>query len=79
MVIHWAGEGSQVIVALTRDINPTATSTSNVYMSYDYGVNFTDVSDKLMIGASRSIIHMYYNSPVYNNHVSFQLLHLQFV
>jgi hypothetical protein len=73
MVIHWAGEGSDVIVALTRDINPTSSSDSRVFISYNYGKNFTEVSrTRMRINGSRdSIIHIYYNSPVYNSHYVF--------
>uniref|UniRef100_A0ABM0M9V2 Sortilin-related receptor-like n=1 Tax=Saccoglossus kowalevskii TaxID=10224 RepID=A0ABM0M9V2_SACKO len=41
MIVHWAGEGSKVIVALTRDETTQPVSTSQVYFSMDYGVSFS--------------------------------------
>ena len=71
MVIHWAGENSQVIMALTKDVPPRANS-SKVYLSRDYGVSFTEIQDSLMkISSSQSsVLDKFYNSPVYNSHVS---------
>jgi hypothetical protein len=74
MVIHWEGEDSKVIVALTRDISPGNLSTSQVYISYDYGASFTSATEKLKLNnATDSLIHMYYNSPAYNSHVCMQV------
>lgn len=71
MVIHWAGEGSDVIVALTRDISPNPlSSTSQVYISRDYGKTFQE--NRLMLDSTTpGIIDLYYNSPVYKSHYIF--------
>ena len=72
MIIHWAGENSDVIVALTRDLEPIdnpATSTSRTYLSYDYGKNF-QVKTMALNRTHNATIDKFYNSPVYNSHVS---------
>ncbi|XP_077985900.1 sortilin-related receptor-like [Glandiceps talaboti] len=40
MIVHWAGANSDVIVALTRQMEADETSSSQVYFSYDYGATF---------------------------------------
>jgi len=70
MVIHWAGENSPVIVALTRDPAPTTGSTSKLFISRNYGDTFENVYRSVMINAStNSTLEIYYNSPVFNSHV----------
>ena len=69
MIIHWAGAGSKVIVALTRDIKQTGKSSSNLYISEDYGRSFN--KKRLRTGSkSEPVIERFYNSPVYKSHVS---------
>ncbi|XP_075695287.1 sortilin-related receptor [Rhinoderma darwinii] len=47
IVVHWAGERSNVIVGLTRDsLGSLGIKSSNVYVSYDYGKSFKRISDK---------------------------------
>ena len=72
MIIHWAGENSDLIIALTKDIHPTLTSssTSSVYVSNDYGTTFVKKSLKLSSNGDDAIIDKFYNSPVRNTHVS---------
>ena len=65
MIINWAGEGSDVIIALTKDIHPDENSTSNVYISSNYGGSFS-----LVHSLQNATIDKYYNSHVLKNHVS---------
>ncbi|XP_078593117.1 sortilin-related receptor-like isoform X1 [Branchiostoma floridae x Branchiostoma japonicum] len=65
LVIHWAGEGSDLIVALAREPHATAQSTSNVYISQDYGKTFVEKQQTYMRleNNSASIIDNFYHSP----------------
>ncbi|XP_071492134.1 sortilin-related receptor-like [Diadema antillarum] len=47
LIVHWAGENSDVILCLTRSITQTAASTSNVYISTDYGASFDEVTTQM--------------------------------
>uniref|UniRef100_A0A6Q2ZM28 Sortilin-related receptor n=1 Tax=Esox lucius TaxID=8010 RepID=A0A6Q2ZM28_ESOLU len=73
MVVHWAGEKSNVIVALARDsVGATGPKTSSVYVSYDYGKSFTAISDKFQLSGekvkagSKPVISQFYHSPADN-------------
>ena len=76
MIIHWAGEGSKVMVALTKNPLPdelpdTSNEDTTVYFSYDYGKSFVEKqSENMKIGNKRALIDKFYNSPIYNSHVS---------
>lgn len=69
MYINWAGAGSQVIVALARDFNPTSLSTSRLFISSDYGVSFTE---KLLYytTSTPAVLHYFRHSSVVYSHVS---------
>lgn len=105
MVVHWAGEKSNVIVALARDstgspgpktssvkappwfcwtqvlpvwvrmLNQLPALPVQVYVSYDYGTTFTDVSDKFQLPGPKAdeedvpIISQFYHSPADNKRV----------
>ncbi|XP_062275245.1 sortilin-related receptor [Scomber scombrus] len=78
MVVHWAGEKSNVIVALARDsAGATGPKTSSVYVSYDYGTAFTLVSDKFQLAGakakdgSKQVISQFYHSPADNRRYLF--------
>uniref|UniRef100_A0A672I1R6 Sortilin-related receptor n=1 Tax=Salarias fasciatus TaxID=181472 RepID=A0A672I1R6_SALFA len=78
MVVHWAGEKSNVIVALARDsAGATGTKTSSVYVSYDYGTTFALVSEKFqLVGAkvkdgAKQVISQFYHSPADNRRYLF--------
>ncbi|XP_062570173.1 LOW QUALITY PROTEIN: sortilin-related receptor-like [Saccostrea cucullata] len=72
MIVHWAGAGSEVIIALSRSSHPTNSSTSNLFMSYDYGKSFQNMKHSILIPHGMTpIIHHYYNSRVYNSHYIF--------
>ncbi|XP_039986583.1 sortilin-related receptor isoform X1 [Xiphias gladius] len=78
MVVHWAGEKSNVIVALARDsAGATGPRTSSVYVSYDYGTTFMLVSDKFQLSGARfkegskQVISQFYHSPADNRRYLF--------
>lgn len=77
MVVHWAGEKSNVIVALARDSLALARpKSSDVYVSYDYGQSFQKISDKLNFGVgngSAAVIAQFYHSPADNKRVRTRL------
>ena len=75
MIVHWAGEGSNVIIALSRDSRSGAGTSANLYISRDYGTSFPNVIDQLRTSTgARVVIDHYYNSKVLNSHVSFMSL-----
>ncbi|XP_029700330.1 sortilin-related receptor isoform X2 [Takifugu rubripes] len=78
MVVHWAGEKSNVIVALARDsAGSTGPKTSSVYVSYDYGTTFTLVSEKFQLSEAKAkdggtpVISQFYHSPADNRRYIF--------
>ncbi|MEQ2182932.1 Sortilin- receptor, partial [Goodea atripinnis] len=78
MVVHWAGEKSNVIVALARDsAAATGPKSSSVYVSYDYGRTFTLVSAKFELSEAKSkngskqVISQFYHSPADNRRYLF--------
>ncbi|XP_035241564.1 sortilin-related receptor-like [Anguilla anguilla] len=76
MVVHWAGEKSNVIVALARDsAGATGPKTSSVYVSYDYGTSFTPISDKFQLSSkkkgAKQVIAQFYHSPADNKRYLF--------
>ncbi|XP_059389149.1 sortilin-related receptor-like isoform X1 [Carassius carassius] len=76
MVVHWAGEKSNVIVALARDsVGATDPKTSSVYVSYDYGTTFTHMSEKFKLSedqeGKKQVISQFYHSPADNKRYLF--------
>ncbi|XP_051965527.1 sortilin-related receptor-like [Xyrauchen texanus] len=76
MVVHWAGEKSDVIVALARDsIGATDPKTSSVYVSYDYGTTFTHISERFKLSGDKEgkkqVISQFYHSPADNKRYLF--------
>ncbi|CAB1348796.1 unnamed protein product [Coregonus sp. 'balchen'] len=54
MVVHWAGEKSNVIVALARDsVGATGPKASSVYVSYDYGTSFSPISERFQLSGEK--------------------------
>ncbi|XP_072048711.1 LOW QUALITY PROTEIN: sortilin-related receptor-like [Amphiura filiformis] len=70
LIVHWAGEGSDMIVCLTRDVHTNARSTSNTYFSYDYGKNFEKKALRMRNGSEPSF-DRFYHSPADNNRYIF--------
>jgi hypothetical protein len=74
-MVHWAGEGSDVILCLARD-SPRLVSTSlgqpsSVYISYDYGNTFENKTKHFMLeGKGYASLEKFFIHPKYNSHVS---------
>jgi len=83
MVVHWAGEKSNVIVALARDSLALARPrSSDVYVSYDYGKSFKRISEKLSFGlgnSSEAVIAQFYHSPADNKRYIFVDAYAQYL
>uniref|UniRef100_A0A669Q0W2 Sortilin-related receptor n=1 Tax=Phasianus colchicus TaxID=9054 RepID=A0A669Q0W2_PHACC len=75
MVVHWAGEKSNVIVALARDsLSLLGPKNSDVYISYDYGKSFKKISERFSFGDGNSsavAIAQFYHSPANNQRYIF--------
>nr|XP_015193134.1 PREDICTED: sortilin-related receptor [Lepisosteus oculatus] len=76
MVVHWAGEKSNVIVALARDsTGALEPKTSSVYVSYDYGASFQPISHKFQLTGDKAgrkqVIAKFYQSPADNKRYLF--------
>lgn len=80
-MVHWVGEGSNVIICLARDSAPTArsqtgkfSSPSAVYISYDYGDTFENKTDFFKISghpnSPYAVVDKFTNHPKYYQHVS---------
>lgn len=77
-MVHWAGEGSDVVICLARDPSPFATKKpqpSSVYISYDYGDTFEDRTSNFTLqkGTNKSglaSVDKFFNHPEFNSHVS---------
>lgn len=76
-MVHWVGEGSNVIICLARDPTPTIVPSlmpigpSAVYISYDYGDTYENKTDLFkMSDGNYSTLEKFYNHPKYNTHVN---------
>lgn len=76
-MVHWVGEGSNVIICLARDStsrNKGAISSSALYISYDYGKNFTNKTESFRLGDSPDSryaqLDKFFNHPKYPEFVS---------
>lgn len=75
-MVHWVSEGSNVIICLARDPNPSVagipTIPSNIYISYDYGDTYENKTNLFKLGdGSYSAVEKFYHHPKYNTHVSY--------
>ena len=69
--VHWAGDGRDTIVVLTRDINPNPKSTSNVWISRDYSKSFVNLTTSFrQQSGDLAVFDRFYPSPVDNSKVS---------
>ena len=69
--MHWAGDGRDTIVVLTRDPNPGPHSTSHVWISRDYSHTFDNRTDDFkQSNGDPALIHMFYASRLDNSKVS---------
>ncbi|XP_068235637.1 sortilin-related receptor-like [Palaemon carinicauda] len=72
VMIDWAGEGSDVIVCVTRDSEQTQSSASNVYISYDYGSTFEQKTQNFTtISGKPAIINKFYKNGKFNSRFVF--------
>ncbi|KAF2902543.1 hypothetical protein ILUMI_03643 [Ignelater luminosus] len=75
LLIHWAGEGSDVIVCLARDSTSTISRPiypSNVYISYDYGDTYENKTHLFELpDGSYSTVEKLYSHPKCNTHFVF--------
>nr|XP_008162766.1 sortilin-related receptor isoform X1 [Chrysemys picta bellii] len=83
MVVHWAGEKSNVIVALARDsLGLLRPKKSDVYVSYDYGKTFKKISEKFSFGSGNTsdvAISQFYHSPADNKRYIFVDAYTQYL
>ncbi|WAR05449.1 SORL-like protein [Mya arenaria] len=76
MIIHWAGDDSDVVIALTKgpEISGrrSAGENSNVFISNDYGKSFHSIRDKLKtLDGRNATISQFISNPVYKSHYFF--------
>ncbi|CAK9806758.1 Sortilin-related receptor [Anthophora plagiata] len=85
LIVHWVGEGSNVIICLARDSTPVVklqgakpaapSNPSAVYISYDYGDTFVNVTEKFRVSsepnAPYAILDKFTNHPKYYTYCIF--------
>ncbi|XP_075460478.1 sortilin-related receptor isoform X2 [Ascaphus truei] len=75
MVVHWAGEKSNVIVGLARDsLALLGPKSSDVYVSYDYGKTFKKISEEFSFPAGNTsvvAVAQFFHSPADNKRYIF--------
>ncbi|KAL5019680.1 hypothetical protein ScPMuIL_002572 [Solemya velum] len=73
MIVHWEGEGSDVIIALAKDSQASSKASSDVFFSYNYGANFTSMKSRMKLPSSNndSVIEHYYTSPLHRSRYIF--------
>lgn len=76
-MVHWVGEGSNVIICLARDTSPRNkgdVSPSTLFISYDYGKNFTNKTEMFRLGdapdSGYAHLDKFFNHPKYPEFVS---------
>ncbi|XP_037293354.1 sortilin-related receptor isoform X2 [Manduca sexta] len=72
LMVHWVGEGSNVIICLARDSSPRnkgGLSPSALFISYDYGKNFTNKTESFRLGSEPDSgyaqLDKFFNHPKY--------------
>nr|XP_032517920.1 sortilin-related receptor isoform X2 [Danaus plexippus plexippus] len=71
LMVHWVGEGSNVIICLARDSTSRVKdlSPSALYISYDYGKNFTNKTESFHLSDSPDSgyaqLDKFFNHPKY--------------
>ncbi|XP_025152986.1 sortilin-related receptor isoform X2 [Harpegnathos saltator] len=85
LMVHWVGEGSNVIICLARDSTPvmrfqagrfsSPTHPSAVYISYDYGDTFENKTEEFRISsdpnAPYAVVDKFTNHPKFFQHCVF--------
>ena len=73
-LIHWAGDGSNLVICLTRDMVVRPGHPSSVYISLDHGRSFTNISGNFTLeDGSPAVVGHSYEHPEFNNIVSTSL------
>lgn len=77
LMVHWVGEGSNVIICLARDSSPRnkgVISSSALFISYDYGKNFTNKTESFKLddtpNSGYAQLDKFFNHPKYPEFVS---------
>ncbi|XP_026730796.1 sortilin-related receptor isoform X2 [Trichoplusia ni] len=72
LMVHWVGEGSNVIICLARDSSPRnkgGLSPSALFISYDYGKNFTNKTENFRLSdapnSGYAQLDKFFNHPKY--------------
>ncbi|XP_048483491.1 sortilin-related receptor isoform X4 [Plutella xylostella] len=72
LMVHWVGEGSKVIICLARDSSPRNKgfiSSSTLFISYNYGRNFTNKTDHFKLDdtpdSDYAQLDKFFNHPKY--------------
>lgn len=72
LTVHWAGEGSDVVVCLARNPTQSADASSSVFVSYDYGRTFVRKDHLFMLPNGKpASIARFFNHPKVNSHYVF--------
>ncbi|KAJ8316151.1 hypothetical protein KUTeg_006165 [Tegillarca granosa] len=73
MIVHWAGIGSDVIIALAKDPHPRSTSSSQLFISFNYGRNFSNQNSIMYRDYPNftPVINQYFNCKTYNSYYIF--------
>lgn len=88
-MVHWVGEGSNVIICLARDSTPSMrvpgskfsepSNPSAVYISYDYGDTFVNKTEEFRISfapnAPYATLDKFTNHPKFYKYVSLFLIY----
>lgn len=80
-MVHWVGEGSNVIICLARDSIPRnkgVISPSALFISYDYGKTFMNKTESFKLGDTSNNgyaqLDKFFNHPKYPEFVSIYIL-----
>jgi len=76
LMVHWAGEGSDVIICLARDsprlVPASINQPSSVYISYNYGNSFENKTENFWTkGNGYASLEKFFIHPKYNSHCVF--------
>ena len=73
LMVHWAGEGSDVVVCLARDPITIKGRPSSIYISYNYGTSFENKTDLFKLGVGPNddyaVLDKFFNHPKFNSQV----------
>ncbi|KAK7076324.1 Sortilin-related receptor [Halocaridina rubra] len=72
VMIDWAGEGSEVVICVTRDTKQTSSSASNIHISYNYGSSYLDKTENFKTkSGKKAIINKFYKNDKYTSRFVF--------